>query len=107
MARLIDTTSGLTLEPLPGEHVLDGHPRTGHRPLEVLGGLEVGIWEMTPGTATDVETDEVFVVLSGSGSVTFDDGEVVALAPGVAIRLHATERTTWHVTETVRKVYLA
>jgi uncharacterized protein len=76
-------------------------------PLGEIGGAEVGVWEMAPGTEQDTEVDEVFVVLAGRGTVTFDDGEVVDLAPGVACRLTAGERTTWVVTETLRKVYLA
>ena len=31
----------------------------------------------------------------------------VALAPGVVVRLRAGERTTWVVTEALRKVYVA
>lgn len=76
-------------------------------PLAELGGAEVGTWEMAPGTDHDTEVDEVFVVLTGRGTVTFEDGEVVELRPGVAVRLRAGERTTWVVTETLRKVYVA
>ena len=76
-------------------------------PLAEVGDAEVGVWEMAPGTEEDTEVDEVFVVLAGRGSVTFADGEVVALAPGVVVRLRAGERTTWTVTETMRKVYVA
>jgi uncharacterized cupin superfamily protein len=76
-------------------------------PLAELGGAEFGTWEMAPGTDHDTEVDEAFVVLAGHGTVTFEDGEVVELRPGVAVRLHAGERTTWVVTETLRKVYVA
>ena len=76
-------------------------------PIAELGGLEVGLWEMAPGVAEDTEVDEVCLMLSGRGTVTFEDGEVVTLAPGVAVRLKAGERTTWTVTETLRKVYVA
>lgn len=76
-------------------------------PLTTLGGAEIGTWEMAPGTDHDTEVDEVFVVLAGRGTVTFEDGEVIELAPGVAVRLTAGERTTWVVTETLRKVYVA
>ena len=76
-------------------------------PLAELGAAEVGLWEMAPGTDHDTEADEVFVVLAGRGTVTFEDGEAIDLAPGVAVRLRAGERTTWVVTETLRKVYVA
>lgn len=99
MRRLLDTTSSVDIG--------TAGPGTGHRPLTVLGGLEVGVWAMAPGRADDTETDEVFVVLDGAGTVTFDDGETIALAPGVAVRLRAGERTTWEVTQTLRKLYVA
>jgi uncharacterized cupin superfamily protein len=76
-------------------------------PLDALGDVEVGVWSMEPGTEEDTETDEVFVVLAGRGTVAFEDGEVVDLAPGTAVRLRAGERTTWTVTEPIRKVYVA
>ena len=75
--------------------------------LGALGDVEVGIWEMTTGVARDTEAEEIFIVLSGSGVVEFEDGSTVNLAPGVAIRLHAGERTRWTITETLRKVYVA
>ena len=76
-------------------------------PLAALGDAEIGLWAMEPGVDHDTEVDEVFVVLAGRGTVEFADGEVVTLAPGVAVRLKAGERTTWTVTETLRKVYVA
>ena len=75
--------------------------------LDTVGGAEVGLWEMTEGTARDTEVDEVFVIVSGRGHVTFEDGERIDLAPGVAVRLTAGERTVWTVTERVRKIWVA
>ncbi|SDO08224.1 hypothetical protein SAMN05660199_01291 [Klenkia soli] len=92
--------------PLAEGTVLAGAPRAGHRTL-LDDGTAVGVWELTTGTVTDVEVDEVFVVLAGAGSVTFADGSAVLLAPGVVVRLRAGDATTWVVTETVRKVYVA
>ncbi len=103
-------TTGLDHEPLPPDEVLDGLPTAGVRPLAELtaaGGVEIGVWEMTEGTAHDTEVDEVFLVLSGAGDVTFEDGESLALGPGVAVRLRAGERTTWTVRQTLRKLYVA
>ena len=51
--------------------------------------------------------DEVFLVLSGRGTVTFADGGAIDLRPGVLVRLHAGDQTTWTVTERLRKLYLA
>jgi uncharacterized protein len=69
--------------------------------------IEVGIWEMMPGTERDTEVDEIFVILAGRGTVMFEDGEVVDLHPGVAVRLRTGERTTWTVAATLRKLYVA
>jgi uncharacterized cupin superfamily protein len=106
VTRLLDTDSPIHLETLPAEEVVDGAPRAGARALGTLGELEVGVWEMTTGAATDVEADEVFVVLAGSATVAFDDGDSLDLSPGVAVRLHAGDRTTWTVHEPLRKLYL-
>lgn len=91
----------------PAEGVVSGTPSVGVLELGEFRGVEVGVWEITPGVVTDTEVDEVFVVLSGAGSVRFADGEVVGLGPGSLVRLAAGERTEWTITETLRKVYLA
>jgi uncharacterized cupin superfamily protein len=97
----------LAHEPLPDEDVVDGLPTAAVHPLAEVGEVEVGVWEMSAGTATDTEVDEVFVVLSGRGEVVFEDGESVTLTPGVVVRLVAGERTTWRVAEPLRKIYVA
>ena len=102
----LDTSSPLDLTPLEGPAVVSGAPATGFRALTAVAGVEVGIWEMTPGTATDVEADEVFVVLSGSGTVDFSDGSSLELRPGSTVRLHAGDQTRWTIRETLRKVYM-
>ena len=107
MTRVLDTTSSITTSVLDPAPTTDGSARAGSRALGALAGLEVGVWEMTPGTTIDVETDEVFVVLSGSASVSFHDGEVIDLAPGTVVRLREGDRTTWTVHETLRKMYVA
>lgn len=100
-------TGVLAHDPLPEEEIEAGRPTTGIVDLGALGDVEVGIWEMTTGVARDTEAEEIFIVLSGSGVVEFEDGSTVNLGPGVAIRLHAGERTRWTITETLRKVYVA
>lgn len=97
-------------EPLPADEVLEGEPTAAVLDLaEVggVGGVGVGLWEMGVGCARDTEVDEVFVVLAGQGTVAFEDGTVLELRPGVAVRLSAGDRTTWTVSETLRKVWVA
>ncbi len=86
--------------------MVSGSPKAGFRAVAAVAGAEIGVWEMTVGVANDVEADEVFVVLSGSATVEFEDGESIELVPGVAVRLRAGDRTTWTVREVLRKVYL-
>ncbi len=106
---LADDVTRLPLdhEPLPAEEVVDGDPTAAVQTLGTLGGVEVGVWEMSAGTARDTEVDEVFVVLSGSGTVEFEDGEHIRLTTGTAVRLRAGERTLWTVEEPLRKVWIA
>lgn len=99
----------LAHEPLPADEVRDGSPTAASVPLATIGGVEVGIWEMTPGAASDVEADEVFVVLTGRASIAFDDPALPPLevGPGSVVRLAEGQRTAWTITETLRKVYVA
>jgi uncharacterized protein len=108
--RFVDTdvfAAELPRQRIPAGEILDGFPTAGARKIATLGTAEVGIYEMSPGMARDVECDEVFVVLSGRGSVEFEDGECVPLAAGTVVRLNAGDKTIWHISETLRKVYIA
>lgn len=103
---------GCTIDhaPVPAERVVSGSPTEGYVALDEIGGCEVGVWEMSAGVATDVESDEVFVVIAGRGTVTFDEPtglQPIDLAAGSTVRLSAGMRTTWTVHETLRKIYVA
>ena len=94
-------------EPVPADQSVRGEPTTAATAVDEFGGLEVGVWEMTPGVMTDVEADEVFVVISGSATVEFGDGsQTLHIGPGDVVRLAAGAETVWTVSETLRKVYL-
>jgi uncharacterized cupin superfamily protein len=71
------------------------------------GAVEVGLWEAGPGVDTDTEADEVFLVLAGAGTVAFEDGSAIDLRPGVLVQLRQGDRTTWTISERLRKLYLA
>jgi uncharacterized cupin superfamily protein len=102
------TALDLEMQPVPPDQTVNGLPRTGVRTLTEFGGIEVGVWEMTPGVMSDVESDEVFVVLSGSATVEFaDESETLHVQAGDVVRLAEGANTVWTVTETIRKVYLA
>jgi uncharacterized cupin superfamily protein len=100
-------TIDLDHEPVPADQSVRGEPTTAATAVDEFGGLEVGVWEMTPGVMTDVEADEVFVVVSGSATVEFGDGsQTLHIGPGDVVRLAAGAETVWTVSETLRKVYL-
>jgi uncharacterized cupin superfamily protein len=85
-----------------------GAPPTRLRELGTFGSVEVGVWEMEPGVATDTEVDELFVVLTGAGTIDLlDAGRSLEIAAGDLVRLAAGTRTRWIVTATLRKLYLA
>jgi uncharacterized protein len=101
-------TIDLDHEPVPADQSVRGEPTTAATAVDEFGGLEVGVWEMTPGVMTDVEADEVFVVVSGSATVEFGDGsQTLHIGPGDVVRLAAGAETVWTVSETMRKAYLA
>lgn len=92
---------------VPADQSRSGDPTTGVAAVGEFTGLEVGVWEMTPGTMTDTEADEVFVVLSGRATVEFADGsDTLHIGPGDLVRLAQGAQTVWTVSETLRKVYL-
>jgi uncharacterized cupin superfamily protein len=94
-------------EPVPAEQSVSGAPTTAAVAVDEFVGLEVGVWEMTPGVMTDVEAEELFVVVSGCATVEFaDGGPMLRLGPGDVVRLAHGAKTVWTVTETLRKVYL-
>ncbi|MBB2915558.1 hypothetical protein FHS43_006881 [Streptosporangium becharense] len=100
---------GVRLSPeelAPGQ-ILAGSPRVSSIELwsSPDGGQSRGIWEITPGTVTDVERDEVFVVLTGRATLEVDGGATVELAPGSVCLLAEGAKTIWIVHETLRKVY--
>ena len=97
-------------DPLDPGTILAGHPTTALAELADLADpafTSVGLWEITEGTVTDVEADEIFVVLSGRCTLTVEGDGSWQLEPGMVVRLHAGERTVWEVHERLRKIYLA
>ena len=96
----------LTLEPVAAEQVVSGSPRTGSAPLGVFNGQEFGVWEMSVGAMSDVETDELFIVIAGRATVELDSGERFELVPGSTVVLSEGARTVWTVSETLRKIYI-
>lgn len=105
--RVVSATSlALAASPLPAEQVVAGDPQVSA--AEILGDdvVSVGVWQHTAGVSTDVEADEVFVVLSGRATIEVEGGPTLTVGPGDIGLLEAGARTRWTVHEDLRKVYL-
>jgi uncharacterized protein len=99
-------TADLSPSPLDPTQVVSGNPQVSA--LELLAGddLEIGVWQHTAGVSTDVEAEEVFVVLRGRATIEVAGGPTLEVGPGDVGILHAGDQTRWTVHEDLRKVYL-
>lgn len=111
--RTVDTARiVLEHDPVPPGHVLEGRePSTAAKRLGEIFGVEFGLWEMSEGAMSDVEVEELFVVLSGSATVQvhakngFEAAEL-RLVPGTVCHLSEGMHTSWTLHEPLRKMYL-
>jgi uncharacterized cupin superfamily protein len=94
------------LEPLPPEKALGGRPHAGLVTVPAPAGLSAGIWEHGVGVSTDVEVDELFVVLSGRATIEVEGGPALEVGPGDLCLLETGARTRWTVHEALRKVFV-
>lgn len=97
----------LALTPLEPNQIVQGACVTRTLSLFEADDLAVGIWQHGEGVSTDVEADEIFVVLSGRASVDISGGTRLELEPGAVGFLPAGAQTIWTVHEPLRKVYFA
>lgn len=103
----------VALEPsrLDDSQIVAGSPEVSSAVLHSDGRCERGVWQITPGVVTDVEADELFVVVSGRATVEVldpDSGsvlDVLELVPGSVGVFAPGTHTRWTVHETLRKVY--
>lgn len=107
MIRSYDSQSiELTHRPIKSDLVVTEGVTSAVSAVDTEGDMEVGVWEHSVGESIDTEVEEVFVVISGSGTVTCEQGGVIDLAPGIIGILPSGSRTTWKITETLRKVWI-
>jgi uncharacterized cupin superfamily protein len=99
-------TLDLAWEPVAPDKVVSGAPHVGLAGIAATPGIEVGVWAHTEGVSTDVEADEVFVVLAGRATIDFEDGTALHVGPGDVGILPPGARTRWTVHEDLRKVYV-
>jgi uncharacterized cupin superfamily protein len=96
-------------EPIDPDQVIDGDPQAFDLTIsETDEGREVaGLWMCTPGTFSDTEQEEAFVVIRGHAEVEMADGTRIALGPGSTHSFRASEETVWKVTQPLVKCYWA
>ena len=94
-------------EPLDPDQVVAGLPATSGAVLweSADGRIVRGVWRCTAGTVTDVEQDELFVVIEGRATIEVEDGPVLEVAPGSVCVLERGARTIWTVHEPLLKAY--
>ena len=93
--------------PLDPTTVVSGDPEVRHLGVYDDDSLTIGIWQHGIGLSTDVEADEVFVVLSGRATIEIEGGPTLDVGPGDIGSYPAGSRSRWTVHETLRKVYVA
>jgi uncharacterized cupin superfamily protein len=96
----------LPVAPLDLEQVVAGEPEVRLLALHDGDDLGIGIWQHGAGVSTDVEVDEVFVVLSGRATIEVEGGPTLEVGPGDIGLYPAGTRTRWTVHEPLRKVYV-
>ena len=91
----------------PPARVVSGTPECGEFVIVDTGDIEIGIWEVTPGTFLSSKKDigEVVQFVFGAGRIEHPDGTVSPIAPGVIVEFLPGWEGTWVVTETTRKLY--
>ena len=101
------TNAELTPDPLDPASILEGTPEVSNLVLDTSpdGKVIRGIWQITPGKVTDIELDELFVVLSGRVTIEIEGREPYDAGPGHIGIVRKDECTIWTVHETLRKAY--
>ncbi|MGV1036950.1 MAG: cupin domain-containing protein [Candidatus Nanopelagicales bacterium] len=102
---LHSAADAIPVEPVDPAQVVDGQPAAGVVEFAVAG-MDCGLWQHTAGISTDVEADEVFVVISGRARIEVEGGPTLDVGPGDVVHLEAGAKTSWTVAETLRKFWV-
>lgn len=91
-------------------NLLEGDPtESGHNFFtNTQGNVTAGVWECTPCRERigHYGVDELCLILSGSVTVTHDDGNTQTFGPGNAFVMPKDFKGTWHITETLKKYWM-
>jgi uncharacterized protein len=85
-----------------------GSPEMSVREMYSGNGIDVGVWECTPGgwPIANRPNTEICSIVSGTGTITDADGTVRQLEPGTVLTLPKGWSGRWDITTTLRKVYV-
>ena len=86
--------------------IVSGNPQVLHKGIYDGDDVTIGIWQHGVGVSTDVEADEIFIVLSGRATIEIEDGPTLEVGPGDIGTYPPGSRATWTVHEPLRKVYV-
>jgi uncharacterized cupin superfamily protein len=92
----------------PRDGADSGEPMMSGRVFYSGGGVEVGLWECTPGgwPIENRPDHETVQILSGRARLTNADGSSVELTAGDVLTLPQGWSGRWDILETVRKLYI-
>jgi uncharacterized protein len=92
----------------PRPVVIGGDPVESSRSLWEHDGLDVGVWECTPGEFpfARVGYQEVFCALAGHATLHIDGGPSFELVPGAVLLTPSGTTGRWVVHQTFRKAYV-
>jgi uncharacterized cupin superfamily protein len=96
----------LAAAPLDPAQVHAGDPEVRLLEIHDSDDLAIGVWQHGVGVSSDVEVDEVFVVLAGRATIEVEGGPTLEVGPGDIGLYPAGTRTRWTVHEALRKVYV-
>jgi uncharacterized cupin superfamily protein len=100
----------LALELASGQAVptaIEGEPYESWHVISDDGTVELGVWEVTPGSfhGSKEGVYEQMHFVAGAGTITDADGVVSEIRPGVVMLCPDGWSGRWDVTQTVRKTY--
>ncbi len=106
-----DPESGMGSSKLvsPENFTVSDPKETIHTPFtNAQGNVTAGVWECSPCLETFERygVDEICTVLSGSVTVTGEDGNAQTFGPGDSFVMPQDFKGTWHITETLKKFYM-
>lgn len=93
----------------PEDFLVENPSETIHTPFtNAQGNVTAGVWECSPCLETHERygVDEICTVLSGSVTVTGEDGIAQTFGPGDSFVTPQDFKGTWHITETLKKFYM-